>query len=90
MLRYLDDFENHPNFYVRRHTEVKLSTGDVVECWVYFLENFPDGFLELQRFDDYDSYGDHGLVYVTRYQRDHEDVLRFRSWNNLDHNNRSL
>lgn len=86
MLAFLDEFENHPNFYVREYTKVKLPNGDIIECWVYFLQNYPDSFLKLQHFDNYDSYGDHGLLYITRYHRDQEDILKFRSWNKLNHN----
>jgi len=65
MLEYLDDFENHPDFYVRQKTKVKLPNKDIVNCWIYFLPNYPDSFLELKYFDNYDSYGEHGLKYVT-------------------------
>ncbi|CAI6361666.1 unnamed protein product [Macrosiphum euphorbiae] len=65
MLEYLDDFENHPNFYERQKTQVKLPNADIMNCWIYFLPNYPDSYLELQRFDNYDSCGEHGLPYVT-------------------------
>jgi len=86
MLEYLDDFENHPDFYTRQKTKIKLPNEDIVDCWIYFLANYPDSFLELKYFDNYDSYGEHGLEYVTRYQRDPDDQLRLSIWNNLDHN----
>lgn len=77
MMEYLDDFESHPDFYNRQKTEVKLPNGNVVDCWVYFLPNYPDRLLKLQYFDCYDSNGAHHLQYVTRYQRDPEDKLSF-------------
>lgn len=86
MLEYLDDFENHPNFYVRQKTKVKLSDGDITECWIYFLPKYPDAFLELEYFENYNSFGEHGLSYITRYQRDPNDQLQLSNWNNLDHN----
>ncbi|XP_050423493.1 gamma-glutamylaminecyclotransferase-like isoform X2 [Adelges cooleyi] len=65
MLAFLDEFENHPNFYVRQKTCVKLTNDDIVECWIYFLTNYPDNFLQLKYFSDYDSSGTHGLAYVS-------------------------
>lgn len=86
-MKYLDDFENHPNFYTRLKTQIKLANEDnIIDCWVYFLPNYPDNFLKLQYFDNYDSSGEHGLSYVTRYQRDPNDELHFSNWSNADHN----
>lgn len=85
MMEFLDEFENHPNFYNRQKTEVKLPNDDIVNCWVYFLPKYPDYFLESQYFSDYDSHGAHGLAYVERYQRDPDDVRSFQNWNNSDH-----
>lgn len=86
MLKYLDDFENHPDFYIRLKSEMKLPNGDITECWVYFLPNYPDSFMELQYFNNYDSNGEHGLQYVTRYQRDPNDELWFSNWKNVKNN----
>jgi len=86
MLEYLDDFENHPNFYNRKKINVKLPNGDIIDCWIYFLPKYPDSFIESQYYDNYDSNGSHGLQYVTRYQRDPKDKLFFLNWSNLDHN----
>lgn len=80
MMEYLDIFENHPSFYKRQKTKVKLPNADITDCWIYFLPNFPDSFLDLQCFDSYDSNGEHGLAYVTRYQRDLDDQLSFPNW----------
>lgn len=86
-MKFLDDFENHPNFYIRQKTQIKLANdNNIIDCWVYFLFNHPDSFLELQYFDNYDSSGEHGLQYVARYQRDPNDELRFSNWSNTDHN----
>lgn len=76
-MEFLDDFENHPDFYNRQKTEVKLPNGNIVDCWIYFLPNYPDKLLKLQYFDCYDSNGAHQLQYVNRYQRDPEDKLSF-------------
>jgi gamma-glutamylaminecyclotransferase len=83
MLAFLDEFENHPDFYNRLKTKVKLQNEDVIDCWVYFLPNYPDNYLELPYFDNYDSYGEHKLPYVTRYQRDPDDKLWFPNWGNF-------
>jgi len=80
MLKYLDDFENHPNFYKRQKTQVKLPNADIIDCWIYFLPNYPDNFLDLQFFENYDSCGEHGLQYVARYQRDPDEELSFPNW----------
>lgn len=77
MLNFLDDFENHPHLYNRQKTEVKLPNGNTADCWVYFLPKYPDSFLKLQHFDNYDSNGEHGLQYVPRYQRDPDHKLWF-------------
>lgn len=67
MMEFLDDFENHPEFYNRQKTQIKLPNGDINDCWVYFLLKYPDSFIESQHFDNYDSFGEHGLQYVIRY-----------------------
>ncbi|VVC41994.1 Hypothetical protein CINCED_3A024265 [Cinara cedri] len=64
MMEFLDDFENHPDFYNRQKIEVKLPNGDIRSCWIYFLPNYPERLLELQYFDCYDSNGAHKLQYV--------------------------
>lgn len=81
-MAFLDEFENHPDFYNRQKTKVKLQNEDVIDCWVYFLPNYPDNYLELQYFDNYNSSGEHKLPYVTRYQRDPNDKLWFSNWSN--------
>lgn len=86
MLKFLDEFENHPDFYERKKIAVKLPNSNVIECWTYFLTNYPENFLNLQFFDKYDSNGAHGLSYVTRYHRDPKDIAQFRNWNNINFN----
>lgn len=86
MLKFLDDFENAPDFYGRLKIKVVLPNGNVTDCWVYMLPKYPDNLINLQYFDDYDSNGAHGLQYVTRYHRDPNDKLWFSNWNNVDHN----
>jgi len=86
MLEYLDDFENHPDFYIRKNIKVKQTNEVIADCWVYFLSDYPKSFLDLNYFHNYDSNGDHGLAYVLRYQRDPDDKLW---WKNLDNNSGS-
>lgn len=84
MLKFLDDFENVPAYYDRQTIEVVLPNGDVTNCWVYMIPKYPNSFLELQCFDNYDSYGEHGLRYVEKYDRDPNDESLLYNWSKLD------
>lgn len=37
ILKEIDLFEDHPNFYFRELVDVKTTTGMVVKSWIYFL-----------------------------------------------------
>ena len=57
LLKILDDFEGHPNYYLRRQESVMHSMQEqqLVEekCWTYFLPKFKVEMLELQFLSDY-------------------------------------
>jgi gamma-glutamylaminecyclotransferase len=37
MLKMIDAFEDHPNYYVREKIKVKLTSGDILSVWAYFF-----------------------------------------------------
>ena len=56
LLAILDDFEGHPDYYLRREESVKLQLDaekEQVQCWTYFLPKFKVEMLELQFLSDY-------------------------------------
>ena len=67
LLTFLDEFEGEE--YERRRIHVKpKGTGEaILECWCYFYKHQAnDGDLsQLPTYRYYDSYGSHGLPYVT-------------------------
>lgn len=36
-LRVIDRFEGHPNFYERKSAKCELSSGEILDCFVYFI-----------------------------------------------------
>ncbi|XP_071397393.1 gamma-glutamylaminecyclotransferase-like [Centroberyx affinis] len=83
MLKFLDAFEAVPTMYQR--TPVKLevkewvgrtdggetpSPGSIVEAFVYSTTTYKPDWTSLPSYENYDSFGDHGLEYVTREARD--------------------
>ena len=72
ILSNLDILEDHPTFYVREEKTVQYLENDEIKhlkVWIYFIKNFKTELLQKQMFQCYSSKGDHGLEYVTRYQR---------------------
>lgn len=71
MLANLDILEEHPDFYEREMTSIKLlETGGVNECWTYFLKKFKPNLLEKEMLISYSCNGPHNLQYCERYLRD--------------------
>ncbi|XP_025083652.1 gamma-glutamylaminecyclotransferase-like isoform X2 [Pomacea canaliculata] len=75
---FLDDFEGHPTYYERMLTEIVVDEENAYDgeklpktlmCWVYFLKDFNQDMLDLQFYQNYDSFGSHGQRYVERYLR---------------------
>lgn len=73
MLHFLDEFECHPRYYVRKEEEVDLvdHEGRTVRqrVWIYFLKNYRQELLSKTFLEEYSSKGNHGLEYVPRYLR---------------------
>ncbi len=64
MLKILDDFEGHPDYYVRREEDVLLDDNtSTVKVWIYFLPRFKGSMLQLPFLSNYNSNGDHGRPY---------------------------
>ncbi|XP_076456159.1 gamma-glutamylaminecyclotransferase-like isoform X2 [Babylonia areolata] len=66
----LDDFESHPTYYERMEDDIVVTDGGetgeekTLKCWVYFMKNYKPEMLQLTRYENYDSFGPHGLTYV--------------------------
>lgn len=77
MLHFLDDFEGHPQYYVRTEEEVEgvdlKGKGICQRAWIYFLKSYKQELLNRPHLEDYSSKGDHGLEYVERYLRKVKD-----------------
>ena len=74
-LRHLDVLEDYPKYYTRRlETVVNESTGDEVECVVYFLLRHKEEMLRMEFLSDYSSYGNHGKAYVKWYDQDKSET----------------
>ena len=63
LLKILDDFEGHPDFYHRRLENVEDGNGKVIQCWTYFLPKFKPEMLQLDHLPTYHSKGSHGKPY---------------------------
>ncbi|KAK9503628.1 hypothetical protein O3M35_010148 [Rhynocoris fuscipes] len=70
MLKNLDTLEDHPNFYIRKEDDIKLNSGEIHKCWIYFIVNFKPELLKKEMYENYSSSGLHNLVYTERYNRD--------------------
>jgi gamma-glutamylaminecyclotransferase len=54
MIKILDDFEGHPNYYKRRQESVQMANdASVIHCWTYFLPKFKPSMLELPHIGNY-------------------------------------
>ena len=81
MLRFLDDFESVPTLYQRTLMEVEVKAwaegkeveaevpGSPTEVFVYSTTSYEPDWLSLPNYESYDTFGDHGLEYVTREDR---------------------
>lgn len=71
-LQFLDELEDHPNFYVRELEQLFLNgdKSNVTEGWVYLLKTYKPSLLENPMLENYSSSGSHGLRYMERYNRD--------------------
>ena len=55
--------------------ETNVNTTQPIMPWVYILEKYKPEMLQLPMMAIYDSYGDHGLRYVERFERQGENAL---------------
>ncbi|KAM9820849.1 gamma-glutamylaminecyclotransferase B-like [Neosynchiropus ocellatus] len=82
MLKFLDEFESIPTMYQR--TSVKLevkewarnkegeetpAAGSITEAFVYSTTTYQPEWKTLPTYDNYDSFGAHGLQYVVQEAR---------------------
>lgn len=78
-INFLDEFEGFPGYYDRIETEIILDTTNLpslvtqqvsesgmIRAHVYFFKAFQENLLSLPFYEDYDSYGPHGLPYDER------------------------
>ncbi|XP_072542516.1 gamma-glutamylaminecyclotransferase B-like isoform X1 [Salminus brasiliensis] len=81
MLKFLDRFESCPQMYQRTRVLLKVEQcvedgegtpklGITTEAFLYSTTTYMPDWLEKPTFSSYDSYGDHGLCYVTQEARD--------------------
>lgn len=70
-LAFLDDFEGYPSYYGRYEVEVTLVSNASIKitAWSYLFENWQPRMLDLVRYEEYDSFGSHGLPYDDRLLR---------------------
>lgn len=77
MLKFLDDFEVVPTIYQRTPIMVEvmevakdLKAGSTIEVYVYSTQTYKSDWPSLPTYENYNSCGAHGLVYVPREARD--------------------
>nr|XP_057907126.1 gamma-glutamylaminecyclotransferase-like [Doryrhamphus excisus] len=77
LLKFLDYFEDIPDMYQRNlvtltvkewlgppaDEEEKLAPGSLTQAFVYSTTTYQPDWPSLTHYDNYDSYGDHGLMY---------------------------
>ncbi|XP_048349068.1 gamma-glutamylaminecyclotransferase isoform X1 [Sphaerodactylus townsendi] len=83
MLQFLDEFEGCPNMYQRSPMGIEIvewegtsgapeerpAVNSILECHVYSTTTYQPEWINLPYYDDYDSFGKHGLQYVLRENR---------------------
>ncbi|CAG2165496.1 unnamed protein product [Oppiella nova] len=69
MRNKMDDFEAHPRFYRRMEIPVLTDDNTPVKAWAYFLIDYKPHLLDLDTYENYNTYGDHGLRYVEGCER---------------------
>ncbi|XP_003737005.1 putative gamma-glutamylcyclotransferase CG2811 isoform X2 [Galendromus occidentalis] len=76
LLQFLDEFENHPNYYLRQQEDVEFELDKRIEkAWVYMMMNFRDELLQKSLMANYSSKGPHGLQYVESEDTDRVEDL---------------
>ncbi|XP_045074095.1 gamma-glutamylaminecyclotransferase-like [Coregonus clupeaformis] len=82
MLSFLDTFEGCPTMYQRTSVQLELedwkvegregspASGSIMEAFLYSTTSYQPAWLQQTFYESYDAYGDHGLVYVNREDRE--------------------
>ena len=77
LLADLDELEGYPGYYDRKLVSIKMEkktegvdSPDVMDCWLYMLNNYKPFMRDLEKYENYDSYGSHGKPYVSRCDRE--------------------
>lgn len=53
MLARLDELEDYPDFYDRAVREINVAEGQSEQCWLYYLNRFPEKLLSLPHLAEY-------------------------------------
>ncbi|KAM5181514.1 gamma-glutamylaminecyclotransferase isoform 1-T2 [Mantella aurantiaca] len=82
MLQFLDEFEDCPDMYQRTIKRIEIleweskddspeerPAANTIECFVYSTTSYKPEWLSLTYHDCYDSYGTHGLLFISRLDR---------------------
>ncbi|XP_060089650.1 gamma-glutamylaminecyclotransferase isoform X2 [Heteronotia binoei] len=83
MLQFLDEFEDCPNMYQRTPMRIEIvewegtsntpeerpAVNSILECYAYSTTIYQPDWINLPYYDNYDSFGKHGLLYVLRESR---------------------
>ncbi|XP_043854774.1 gamma-glutamylaminecyclotransferase isoform X1 [Dromiciops gliroides] len=83
MLQFLDEFEGCPDTYQRTPVRIEIlewegkssapeerpAVNSIMECFVYSTTTYPPEWINLPYYDNYDSFGKHGLRYNPRENR---------------------
>uniref|UniRef100_A0AAY5KT67 Gamma-glutamylaminecyclotransferase n=2 Tax=Esox lucius TaxID=8010 RepID=A0AAY5KT67_ESOLU len=80
MLAFLDAFEGCPSMYQRTLAQLELqdweggeqspTAGSIMEAFVYSTTSYQPAWLKQTFYESYDAYGDHGLTYINREDRE--------------------
>lgn len=72
----LDVLEGYPGYYDRRPISIKLEKktegvecADVLDCWLYLINTYKPFMRDLEKHENYDSFGSHGKQYLSRCER---------------------
>lgn len=70
MMATLDVLEQYPIAYTRRVEKIMMANNREEMCWTYFLNGHKPSLMELPMLTSYSVSGDHGLIYVSGFERD--------------------
>lgn len=84
LLQFLDKFEGCPDVYQRTPLRIEVvewegkshesedgpTVNNIVECYVYSTTTYQPEWINFPYYENYDSFGNHGLQYVLRESRE--------------------